>query len=840
VYKPIVLQIVSWGSLDLEPAWLVETLVRAQGVVAVNFAPYALFRAPPCAWDWPLDVAFLDDDLSQSLKHAIQGLHWSRFVRLVDASKAGAQIDLLLVPGTLGEAFAAVSNAPRLAETHTVLALGGAGRTRDVPASLNALRAEAGAAASGVVEVPLDKAQRWLDNVLLVLSHDAALDEALFSSAKAFGTPILLSPWNALPSARASRAAMHFARTLSRAALPEWRRKEAFVPAVPPRLVSRLGLRTDAPLDEIASSLEQGAEALDWHSEVEAATDIVELAGGVEEAQHDGRYLQARVYVADRLLGDEPLVPGELHRLEVRIARPAEDWAIAPARFPEDKLPPDQRGHELQVVLVAPGVLSEPQNATLWLPAYDDSEPAAFHFPVPGALNRIDARVTILHENRILQTLRISAGVGTRSSAGSSLSITLESVLRARFDALSGGAGFDAAVLLNDIDGAAGITAFAGSKTAFIRIQSVDKLVKALRDELEKITKSPNEYLNPASDATRLLLVTLARAGASFLVGLLELPRVKAALGGLGDAPGRLQVVSIHPDDLIPLELVYDRPFPDTQAGLCPGLLGTGPCGVGCARDEKVVCAQGFWGLRHIIERRLYNETEAEELQRQGADYAISPEAGEGRATLSPLQNALFGCADRAANFDRPSFETTMKEIDKLLHGAKVNYSSASVWNTWVEQVKEVHPELLVLLPHTEPELGAAILEIGNNAHIAAGQILGPYVSEPPPAPPRPGPIVMLLGCRTGLNDVPFSSFIGAFRRAKASVIVATMSTVRGRHMAPVAREAIDALVRCGAGPRTSVGEMIRNLRRRLVGKGLPVGLTLVAFGEVDWEIGGP
>src|SRR6266540_1704624 len=101
-------------SLDVE--WLVQTLARASSVTAVQLAPSGL--APAGEWDWPLDVGFLGDSASRALKQEVRDQYWARFARFVDVRRATAQVDLLLLPGTLADALAAVHAGPRLAEVY--------------------------------------------------------------------------------------------------------------------------------------------------------------------------------------------------------------------------------------------------------------------------------------------------------------------------------------------------------------------------------------------------------------------------------------------------------------------------------------------------------------------------------------------------------------------------------------------------------------------------------------------------------------------------------------------------------------------------------------------------
>lgn len=73
----------------------------------------------------------------------------------------------------------------------------------------------------------------------------------------------------------------------------------------------------------------------------------------------------------------------------------------------------------------------------------------------------------------------------------------------------------------------------------------------------------------------------------------------------------------------------------------------------------------------------------------------------------------------------------------------------------------------------------------------------------------EPGPIVFLLGCRTAEEEITSGSLVSAFRRAKASVVLGTLDTVRGRHMAPVARAAVEHVLAHARGPGVRFGEMV-------------------------------
>lgn len=807
----------------IDPQWLVETLLRAPGVTSVGLIddPLLVRRR----WDWPIDCGFIDTPAGNALKDSFAGHHFPGFARHVNAERARAQLDLLFFPGTLPEAVAWFASAPIQVEVHTVLVCGGRGKSRDVVTGLAHVRAETRAAVVGLVELRDDRAG-WLSDLLYQLSHNKALDEALFLVSAT--PPLLLAEPDVLDATRTSEAAVDIARRLAET--------DGTADLISPTLRDRVGAEPDTSLSDLAERITHSAKAFDWSREVEAATDTLQMSEVVRDRtpRRDVRFVQGQLRANGVLLGDHPLIPSVIHDLAVFVGRPRQGWSRSYVPLPEQQLR-DHAGYTLTVVFVAPGVLDEPQQAELWLPAHGDSKEVLFHFAPSDKIRRLDGRITILYENRVLQTLRISADVGSRSD-GPAVEMHLETVHRADLRNLAGSPGFDAAFFLNDLDDKPGITAF-GASTAFVRLDSVRPLLLSLRGELEKITKEPDDYADIHSEESRVLLVTLARAGSAFGDGLRELPGMRKALAGLGERSARLQVTSIHPDDLIPLEFIYDAPFPKATALLCECVREPAAT-ERCKADENIVCPQGFWGMRHVVERRMYNENDTEVLQRRGADYALGPEAGQDRPCLDLVRSVLLGTANKASSFDAPTFDRDIGAIGGALANAAARLVRADSWASWVEQVQKERPELLVLVTHTESELGACVLELGKDDHLAAPQIKAPHVSAPPPTPPKPGPVVFLLGCRTATEEVPFSSFIGKFRQAHASVVLATLSTVRGRHMAPLAREAVDLLLECQKRTSCSVGEYVRDLRFRALNKNLLVGLALVAYGEADWHIG--
>ncbi len=846
----------------LEPHWLIKTLLDAPLVSSVTFL--ASEPEQPLPWDWPINVAFLDDESSRQLRRDLEGQYREKFVRFCQASQATSQIDLLLLPFDVSDAIAAFLRSRRATEVHTILALGGSRRARDPLALLDALRREAGALAAGVCQIAPEKRHEWLDDVLFRLSHDHTLDEALFGardSSKGVELPLLIGSIGALASARASVAAVHVCAH-AKAYLSDERGPYKVMDSDFPGVTKRGAAASRPSYRMVVERLGNSPEDLPWNRKGEAASAIASVADAASKGsspKSDSRFVQGRIFAlkdgVESRITKAVLPAATAFRLDIRIAAPDADWAQAPKAFPVHRLPPDANGHLLTVVFVDPGLLPEPIVDTLWLPALGDSGVCRFYFSTGRSPKHLDARVTVLYRNRILQTLRLRAPLARdtdASEAAQGLQIELETVLRQELYALSGSPRFDAALLQNDTTtGTPGLTTFQDKKAAYVNLQSLEQVKRRLRDELEKITARPTTYGDPDSEATRALLVTLARLGRGFYDAFAELPGIGALLANAADAPERrprrFQLLSMHADDLLSLEFCYDRDTPDEDAKACPEwpeVLNGRPTAAQCCQGRcpqdlmKTVCPLGFWGLVDTIERHMYDPEKAAEIQSHGAEFEVRCEAVDARRSLLPLRRVLMGAADKARDFNPAEFQTALDSMKASLgqHGGQM--IEVGSWGEWETAISSPNsPDLLLLIAHTADVMGASVLQIGSE-NMPSTRIKAPQVHLPPVVPPDAGPLVLLFGCRTATVEVPFSSFIRAFRKAGAAVVVATLSTVRGRHMAPAAKETLAVLLEHADSESESFGDVLVGVRRRLLAKGMPVGLTFVAYGDASWQLG--
>jgi hypothetical protein len=803
--------------------WLSRTLSSATAVGAVRFD-----IAPPNpldSWDWPLDVAPWEPSDAPALVDAFRKTYWRRFVRVHEPGEASGQIDLLLVSGGVPDALARAVSHGAPARVHTVL-LDTAWQPGgyDDLALLDALRGRLGAATIVLCPAKSQGTVKFADELLLRLSHDSALDAALFAGTRWAGwsAPFLAGRDGAFAAASISTHLQPRLEHLARAAPPlAFTRAKPPAAAIPP---------PPAPLPAVAREVAAALPGFAFGHESEEATELAELTKAIDATLREApeqRFLQARLFDIDGE-GEKP-VQGFLrtdadHRLDVRVGAQSADWLAAPEAFPAPAAPASIL---LTVVFTEPSFAPEPQIGRIVLPTVGDSTPAAFHFRTHGEAKQFDGRVTVLHRNRVLQTVRIRAGVGS----GDAAKIELESVIRSAIADVDWRPEFSAALVLND-NATAGhaATILTDDHVSYFRIEGLKTFVDAIRKELERVTDDPAKFVKLRSSDTEDLIGNLARQGRLLLQGLLEMPQVSAGF----DGEGALQIVSLEPEGNLPIEFCYDRPAPDLGAKLCPGAehaLEEGQCDASCASSRTTVCPLGFWGMRRVIERHAYDRALAGAL---GANnYAVVAEARGTKRRLNVLGAVLCAASANARIGDEDTITPAFKAIADRAGARTCPVTEVTKWTDWSKGAKNA-PGVLLLVSHVEKQGGVSALEIGEADFLAQTTISdnGPdYVG-------LGAPLVFLLGCRTATAVAPFNSVVTNFRRAGAPAIFAALADVRGRHMGPIADRLVQyvtdaALVHQPA----TLGELMMHARRELLRTGYPIVLSLTAFGDADWRL---
>jgi len=813
-----------------------------------------LYKLP--SWRWPLRVACLatarGEQLSASLCNESpvkRGL-----ARVYVISPEARECDVLLLADPVSESLSVIlsSSFPIRASTVVVLARLGDAWPVEWPL-LYALQSQVRAGAfahSYIVEADRGK---WFTEVVYNLSHNLPLDAALLGAAlrdeslnqsEEFGlSPLLFASRSFLEATRLEKIIRHFARAI--ASHPPERIIE-----VPAEAGGRLGLSSGPqPVGEVSKVLEERLEANAFHfnRESDEATGFATLTAAegssviVTPSRLAARYLQSQVYEATGIERVEnALLSGQRYVIRVRIAPPDDHWLIpkSGAVFPEPEFPPDVNRNVLTVVFIEPKYAPDPQIETIFLPREGASSVCQFLVSArePGLF---EGRITVLHKNRILQTVLLRSRVVERREeirGTDHIDFDIEAVVRRAFSGLSGRDKFQFAVIANhSTTSGQGVTAFSDNHAA-LRVMDgqLQKPIDAIRNRLSELSDGMDKVNNPSLKNKTLIegLRDLARHG-SLLYGALVPDVIEE--DWVKD-PGRIQIISAHPEAFLPLEFVYDRPSPSPngEAKLCPNAplaLKNGRCdscslnGVALRRN---ICPLGFWGMRHIIERHMFDRQVARRLDTN--DFALQQEPVEGRARLAVLTNGLFAASSRADTVKRG---LTDRVFNALKEATKPTASKADDWNEWRTEVKKVRPTLLLLMPHTFNDAqNIPTMEIGNDQLLPLDQVDGDHVRADKDAPL---PVVALLGCETAVVDRLYCSFVTKFRQKGAALIVSTLSTVLGRHAGPVAEVMIDELKKTN-GDR-SIGDVMLRVRQRTLGSGIPMGMSLVAYGDADWRL---
>ena len=857
-YHPIRVELSGWMSHD--PTWVLERLLYREGGGCVN----AAFLESPTpdssrAWHIPLRIGFLPDPQSRLLRERIQARQWYPWLStLVELRPGFESCDLLLLPHSLKGGLAQVLELPFRLEASCLILLGQAGDSFETEHTLAlALRSLVNSSAVGLAQVWEDRYADWFNAFMEELSHDGPLDRALFAATWDWWVksraPILIADSSFIGQARISSAA----GTLVTRLLGGKRAREAL--RVPERLamlmdLEELGLTPDGdlPPEQFATFADRLVEefhaaAFAWDSESGDAQDFSDLTRALDEIGvgpvEEARRVQVRVLdvsePAQPQLETRALLSERDYAFDVRIARPEPEWMHAPERFPDEKIDFSRGPVKVGVVFTEPGLSPEPQVGELVLPATGASTVCRFVVHASRGVERFRARVAIVYRNRVLQTVLVSGLVVDHKEAlsgGEAIQVDVESVISSGFANLERRRHFDAALVLNHTgDGVPSATAVMDGEARWISTErfqtTIDYITAKLTEMALAIRDDDKLYAKLEAPETVELLLYLALHGSDLYQGLIADWR----LPGLEGAR-RIQIVTTDFDRFLPVEFFYDRDVPDDDAKLCPqarAALLKGWCGEECPRPESgVICPLGFWCLSRVIERHTFDLRR--ETGRLG-DYRLIPEGPvEGRDRLRPLRSAVFGASEKVDRKVQGQRDAVMNTLTALV-GSEVG--RADTWEEWVEKVREVGPTLLMLIPHTlRDRFDKAAIQIGDGATLVASRVKERHVRASEASPP---PIVFLLGCETGADDLAFDNFVAPFRRARAALVVTTLSTVLGRHAAPIAQAFLHKLGEMSAQDTRPFGEVALAVRQKLVAEDMPAALTLAVYGDADWLLEG-
>jgi len=500
----------------------------------------------------------------------------------------------------------------------------------------------------------------------------------------------------------------------------------------------------------------------------------------------------------------------------------------------DEALGPVADREQLFVTFIPPPSVSPPQTGTIFLPAAGTSRPCTFGVKLPPELTTFEAQIQVYHRNRMVQLALLRGPVvADPAQAGRDARIELElAVIRPSGGAPRPAKEFDLALARTS----AATTAVTGEKLALFDNDRIDRVIPTLVDILTKITTSEAARQADLEDAGVVgLLRALAFHGRELHDAIAV--DLDAQLGdGLRE---RLQVLVETGSDFFPIEFVYDLPAPTNDAGLCPGWkegLEKGVCPeshepTGPLNLAEHVCPTGFWALSKVIERQVVGKESWTKLGAAEADFAVRPHPTADRASLEPPQVVLFAASDKVDQVEPGSIAA----VRKTLEGIATEALYAETWVAWVEAVRR-GPSLLVLLSHSAQEQFQTALEVGAGDLRLISQVQSSYVSSTA----ERSPVVLLLGCETAVDDFALQTFVAKFQDLGAALVVGTVASVLGQRAAPVARTIASSFAAASKRKRPiPAGDLMLEIRRKLLAKGELTALCLTSFGDADWQLGG-
>lgn len=573
------------------------------------------------------------------------------------------------------------------------------------------------------------------------------------------------------------------------------------------------------------------------------SSDLAKVATSIEAAaipprvqrQRASRFLQQRSFIR---LGHEfqearhGLVVDAPTLVRVRIGPPEGQWDTLATAFPEEQLPAHLEQWSLTVWLSEPDHLPEPLRGQLKLPHDGASTECEFRFK-PKALARFEARISVLHRGRVIQTAVLRSSVlplGADAARGHPPSLEDFVPVRHAIGDLKQRRQFDLAFVLNH--NAAGRSLATGLSEKHAWISDLSKsiaIAKDINNRLSPVAKSVADYEKGLDgEKGRELLVQLAQLGS-----YLHLYLVTEQLGATGNRPEvaqskYLQIVSTKSDAVIPFEFIYEYQVPDDDAHVCEHWrkgLADGKCGATCDRTSgRAVCPLGFWGLDKVIERHALTP----ELAKEGRELYLQSETSSASSTLHLGGVGVFGASTRVSDQSLVQLSAALGK-----HTGKTP-SRAQDWDTWLLAVHDNRPNLLLALAHTDGTGANVSLELGGKT-IKSIQIKEQHVRS---KDGDPRPLIALLGCDTAGTADDYGHHVAVFRARGAAIVIGTIATVFGDHAAQVGCRLVEGLLpQAGAATPERLGEALRALKRKALSDNLLMPLCLVAYGDADWKL---
>ena len=559
------------------------------------------------------------------------------------------------------------------------------------------------------------------------------------------------------------------------------------------------------------------------------------------------RWLQGQIYVGERSSWRRRISSfraGSRHQIRLRIGPGNHDWMRMPEAFDESQLSEEEDFHRLEVILASTDLPESIQMRSMQLPAAGGpSTEARFEVTVPKGLDLLEMSITVLYKNQHLQSGLLRGRVTSETHDPE----TAETILllpgqASRVD-FADDSKSDPPITSNPKrkSGPPDLSLHLSSNMVVVSLRQVKAFIVPLAG-LEKVSEMISEKLKHAAGMAAqvgteridrgeglALLRTLAAQG-RYLRNLLLVDKGLVPPGGLKRIR-RIQVVSPFSAEYLPVEFFYDGPAPQEDAQLCDAFESAAGTEGRCCRCRalsdggRFVCPLLFWGLNRIIERQIRTQPRG---RAEATTCSTQVEPTRGRDALGRLERILLAASNRVSEVDQKATLEAALAIDP-------EAQEAADWDEWRNRAEKAQPGLLVALPHNvTTSLEIEALEIGDRELLRLDEVETRW-----PSTESSAPVVILLGCNTALADISYQDFIDRIRCRGAAVVVGTLTSVLGQHSARVAREFLRQLNQEGNAGLSTFGEVMRRVRRRMLGAGNVTSLALVAYGSSEWRLRG-
>lgn len=857
--------------------WLRNLLRQAQGgyVRAPSWGGSRADEAVELAWTWPLTIVIDDPGLGPTFwGRLLPARSLVRVVRADEYDGTFAAVRLIAGDSTVLRTRARYFRHGQYAY---VVGTGTTNKIEDLQKATNVCRSAGAAMLNSTSPTSLRTLMRFVRGFERAIGPGAPLDVMLRNSSKAFA-PMLYAHERALTWTDPALAT----RALVNQLMKTWSAAELVLPDSVPLLKLVTGAYT---MEHLALALARGSAAgMDPVTFREELSELGELTAALRQQVPDLRLDRRGGYSASpareaprktipRLAEDSvpapvlrdyprarnPSVSARLLRQDRELAGLEDDgeYALAvwignlrgandvgaDAALPVDAIDTQQSVVILRLIMLpllgcADGEYGRAQSQeVLFDKASGWSGEARFHFRYEQPALEFGARMLVMHDNRVLQSLMLLVPGKQAKASGQIIRLEVENIVKADFSALRPQRPYDMSLVLNH--GPNGEPRFATITPGFVEFcqpsKGFDLILAAASKQLTAINRV-NSAGRRYKNVLRGRLYKLAHIGSKMRT---EVCYGKPALKSWADEdmfsltqPQRLQVVEAKPDAFLPVEIFYDYQVPNHDAALCTKFIDPtfpgGTCGECPDRGSpRVICPIGFWGVSRVIERQPWRKIELG----PGMDYAIGPPE-QTRRVLPKFTSAMCAFSSRVNVADRTNIAASLKKLTSF------PCAKATGWQHWKNMMASDLPALVAVVAHTSmTDFMLSQMEVEGeqmiSTELAEGSLRHLNGS---------GPVMLMLGCGTRYGPGTLGELTTMFTIAGAALTVATIADLRGKQAALCIKE-IGAAFGMAPGAATessenTVGWALLGAKQRLMGSGSAMALTLSAAGDAEWVFG--